>query len=370
MKPIVPRLDLPTAILRLESKMRASHTKAGTLSIVLALLVVALIASGQAPPLLPTERLGAYVVSEGPFPASDGNVDIPIPGADFEASDKPPSWPAGGEVVTSVDAPQGRRYTRIPAHKGGILMTPSVKIVPGCPLFLSFWIKSPVAEWAAINFRADLPLTTFGDHYPGVPATGGRWRHLGYYVLAPADAQTVSFQLQPMKQGPKDEFIVVDDLRLRTATFAEMSADYAAERAGLPPYNDSPRPDDGRNLALSIAKWQGHGTPGKPYVIWAVGSSWTNFLGDGYPLLRAIRERFPDAPELVYRKHAGSGTPWEYVRGWVDQFVAADDHDVILTYTNGSLEGLDALLTTIRRRTTADIIVPRLEALRLEEIGG
>ena len=128
----------------------------------------------------------------------------------------------------------------------------------------------------------------------------------------------------------------------------------------LPPYDDSPRPGDGRNLALSIAKWQGHGIPGKPFVIWAIGSSWTNFQGDGYPLLRAIRERFPQAPELIYRKHAGSGTPWEYVRGWVDQFVAADDPDLILTYTNGSPEGLDALLTTIRRRTTADVIVPSL----------
>ena len=48
------------------------------------------------------------------------------------------------------------------------------------------------------------------------------------------------------------------------------------------------------------------------------------------------------------------------MRGWVDQFVAADDPDLILTYTNGSPEGLDALLTTIRRRTTADVIVPSL----------
>ena len=74
-------------------------------------------------------------------------------------------------------------------------------------------------------------------------------------------------------------------------------------------------------------------------MIWAIGSSWTNFLGDGYPLIRAIRQRFPDAPEIIYRKHAGSGTPWEYVRGWVQQFVAADSPDLILTYTNGSPEG-------------------------------
>ena len=238
-------------------------------------------------------------------------------------------------------------------------MTPAVEIVPGRPYFLSFRIRSPVSEWAAIGFHANLRLITFGDHYPGVPETGGRWRHLGYYVLAPADARTITFQIQPMKEGRKGEFIAVDDIRLRTATFEEMSAAYAGERAELPPYDDSPRPGDGRNLALSIAKWQGHGIPGKPFVIWAIGSSWTIFKGDGYPLIRAIRERFPKVPEIVYRKHAGSGTPWEFVGVWVDQFVAADDPDQVLTYTNGSPEGLDALLTAIRR-TTADVIVPSL----------
>ena len=89
-------------------------------------------------------------------------------------------------------------------------------------------------EWAAVNFRADLRSITFGDHYPAVPDTAGRWRHLGYYLLAPADARTLAFQLQPMKGGPKGAFIDLDDLRLRTATFEEMSAAYAGERAGLP----------------------------------------------------------------------------------------------------------------------------------------
>ena len=44
--------------------------------------------------------------------------------------------------------------------------------------------------------------------------------------------------------------------------------------------------------------------------------------------------------------------------GLGEQFVAADDPDLVLTYTNGRPEGLDALLTSIRRRTTADVIVP------------
>ncbi len=334
--------------------MSVSRVAAGLFTIV----VIASVAADTGPRTA-AGRLGAYVVTEGQFPAPGGTVEIPLSGGDFEASDRAPNWPAGGEVVTSADAPQGRRYTRILAH-GGILMTPTVAIVPGRPHFFSFWIKAPLAEWAAVGFHADMRLITFGDHYPGVPETGGRWRHLGYYVLAPADARTITFQMQQMKEGRTGEFIAVDDVRVRTATFEEMSAAYASERAELPPYDDSPRAGDGRNLALSIAKWQGHGIPGKPFVIWAIGSSWTNFQGDGYPLIRAIRERFPGAPEIVYRKHAGSGTPWEYARGWVDQFVAADDPDLVLTYTNGSPQGLDALLTAIRRRTTADVIVPSL----------
>jgi len=155
--------------------------------------------------------------------------------------------------------------------------------------------------------------------------------------------------------------MAVDDFQLRTASETEMSAAYEAERANLPPYDVTPRPDDGKNLALSVAKWEGRaGLPGKPFLIWAVGSSWTNFQGDGYPLIRAIRQRFPHAPPIVYKKHAGSGTPWDFAYGWIRQFVRAEQPDLILTYTNGSLEGLDALLTEIRRSTTADVIVPSL----------
>ena len=184
---------------------------------------------------------------------------------------------------------------------------------------------------------------------------------MGYYFWFPVQCQTIRFHIRCQPEVPDGDFIAVDDFQLRTASEAEMSAAYEAERANLPPYDVTPRPDDGKNLALSVAKWEGRaGLPGKPFLIWAVGSSWTNFQGDGYPLIRAIRERFPNAPPIVYKKHAGSGTPWDFARGWVRQFVRAEQPDLIFTYTNGSLEGLDALLTEIRRSTTADVIVPSL----------
>ena len=36
-----------------------------------------------------------------------------------------------------------------------------------------------------------------------------------------------------------------------------MSAAYDAERTHVPPWDLTPRPDDGQNLALSVAKWEG-----------------------------------------------------------------------------------------------------------------
>ena len=110
-----------------------------------------------------------------------------------------------------------------------------------------------------------------------------------------------------------------------------------------------------------MAKWEGRaGIPGKPFVIWALGSSFTDRQGDGYELVQAIRQRFPHAPPIIYRKHGGPGTPWEFVYAWVKQFVAAEQPDLIFTYTTGTLEGLDAMLGEIRRHTTAEVIVPTL----------
>jgi hypothetical protein len=148
----------------------------------------------------------------------------------------------------------------------------------------------------------------------------------------------------------------------------------------LPAYDATPRPEDGRHLALSVAKWGRHlalsvakwegraGLPGKPFVISAGGSSWTNFQGDGYPLIRAIHARFPHAPPIVYKKHAGSGTPWDFARGWVQQMVIPEQPDLVFTYTNGSPEGLDAMLTAIRRQTTADVIVASLHFFQWNKV--
>ena len=315
---------------------------------------------------------GLRCITTAPIPAPAAATAIAMPGGDFETGGKTPhGWDiGGGKVVSAADAPQGKAYCRIKAGKGGFFRTPAeIHGEPGKPHFLSFWLRSPVEAWAAISFTSDERLRTFSDQYPGIPATGNQWKRVGYYFWMADQSRTIQFQIQPHDEMPEGQFIDIDDVQLRTATEAEMSAAYEAERAHLPACEVTPRADDGRNLALSVAKWEGRaGVPGRPFVVWALGSSWTNSQGDGYALIRAIRERFPKAPPIVYKKHAGSGTPWDYARGWVQQFVAAEQPDLIFTYTNGTPEGLDAMLTEIRRHTTADVIVPSLHFFQTTKV--
>jgi len=148
-----------------------------------------------------------------------------------------------------------------------------------------------------------------------------------------------------------------------------MAARVESERTKWPPYDISPRPDDGRNLALSVAKWEGRaGIPGEPFRVWAVGASWTGGLASmNYRLENAIRQRFPKAPPIEFKSQTGSGCPWNYARGWISQFVLADQPDLILIYTHGDPEKLDLMLADIRRHSTADIIVPSLHLMGHED---
>ncbi len=143
----------------------------------------------------------------------------------------------------------------------------------------------------------------------------------------------------------------------------------AAQRAGWPDYDTSPRADDGRNLALSVAKWEGRaGIPGEPFRVWAVGASWTAALAStSYRLQYAIQQRFPKAPPVEVMCQAGSGCPWNYARGWIGQFVLAQRPDLILIYTHGDPEQLDLMLADIRRHSTADILVPSLHLMGHED---
>ena len=322
-----------------------------------------LVQAVQAEPGIPRASREMRCVTSKPFPTPPGTTAIPVPQGDFETAGKvPPKWSiSGGTIVTAADAPQGNAYCRLKAGKGGILHTPAISVTPGKPYFLSMWLKNADEHWTMISFTSEERVPSFTNLQPGLPPTGNQWKQVGYYFWLPIPCSTVQFHIDPREESAEGQFTCVDDIRLRTATEAEMSDAYEAQRARLPAYDVAPRPGDGKNLALSVAKWEGRaGIPGKPFVIWALGSSWTAAQGDGYGLIHAIRRRFPQAPPLLYKLHCGSGTPWEYAAGWVKQFVAAEQPDLVFTYTVGSEEGLDAMLNEIRRHTTADIIVPSI----------
>jgi len=338
------------------------HARCRTLAL-LAALVPILSLHATAEEARPPEQSGLVAIGDAYFLVPKGSVEIALPASDFETGGQ---WPQGWvrnrcEVVTADDAPQGNSYCRMSAANRSLFRLPAeTKGQPGQPNLLSFWVKSPARAWASISFTSSERLRSFGAHYPGLPATDDQWKRVGYYFLMPTMADTIGYSCYLLKLDLPDQSISFDDVRLRTATWDEMSAAYEAERAKYPEYDDAPRVDDGKNLALSVVKWEGRGVPGKPFLIWAVGSSWTNFQGDGYPLIRAIRERFPAAPPIIYKKHAGSGTPWDFARGWVRQFVIPQQPDLVLTYTNGTPAGLEQLILEVRRQTTADIMVPSL----------
>lgn len=64
----------------------------------------------------------------------------------------------------------------------------------------------------------------------------------------------------------------------------------------------------------------------------------------------------------------GSDTNYQYARGWVLNEVIAEQPDLILTYTNGTPESLEAMLRDIRSHTTANVIVPSLHLLSNEKL--
>ena len=141
---------------------------------------------------------------------------------------------------------------------------------------------------------------------------------------------------------------------------------YPAWRAQFPERDLSPRPADGANLALTIRKLEQGFDPDRPFLIWAVGSSWTGGLGRGDTLKQRIRERFPNAPEIVYKIAIGSSMPYQYSRGWVNQFVIPDQPDLILFYQHGETGDLEAMLRDIKSKCTADVILGSVHIVRNE----
>jgi hypothetical protein len=144
---------------------------------------------------------------------------------------------------------------------------------------------------------------------------------------------------------------------LRTASGAEPALQ---PPKGAPEYQAPPRPADGGNLALTVQKLERGLDPDRPLLIWAIGSSFTNGLGNGDLLIESIRQRFPNAPKIVYKRIAGNSTSYHFSHGWARHLVIPDQPDVVLLYNFGKTEDLEALIAELRRQTTADILVGSL----------
>lgn len=314
----------------------------------------------------PPDRLGMVTTGETYFPLPEDTREIPVPGGDFETAERMPTgWEsenADTTVIRGDDAPRGDRYLRMPSQEAATAISPPLPIPGNQPLLVSFWwrAESDIFIYLHNNIEENDPrINSSNKEWYTLPDTDGKWRRVGVYARAPAEASslTVQFRCRHTQSAPA---VALDDVRLRTATEGELAAAWQARDKRFPPYPIPPREGDGSNLALSIRKLRGRGRPGQTFVIWALGSSFTNFLGNGEDLRQQIEARFPDAPPIIYRKHVGSGTPYEFVRGWVRQFAVHDYPDLILIYTNGEAEGLDQALRTIRQSCTADVIVPSL----------
>ncbi|MCA9140625.1 MAG: SGNH/GDSL hydrolase family protein [Planctomycetales bacterium] len=129
---------------------------------------------------------------------------------------------------------------------------------------------------------------------------------------------------------------------------------------GAPEYVATPAPADGRHLALTMQKLNDGITPDRPFVIWALGSSYTNMLGNGEFWRDEIPKHFPNAPQIEYHKMVGNSCPWQYLRGWARHLVIPDQPDLVITYTIGKPDDLEKLIIELRKNTTADIIVPSI----------
>jgi len=173
----------------------------------------------------------------------------------------------------------------------------------------------------------------------------------------------LNFELPP---GTVDLTLLIDGMRTTTLPplperlrAAALKADtgFWRWRAKYPERDLSPRPVDGRNLALSIRKLAHGFDPERPFLIWGIGPSYLNFLGDGTDLACHLRQRFPNAPPIVYKKHVGSSVPWRYVLGWANHVVIPEQPDLVLLYGIGLESDLEKIFQTLRRHTTADIVV-------------
>lgn len=112
-------------------------------------------------------------------------------------------------------------------------------------------------------------------------------------------------------------------------------------------------PTDGQHLALTLKKLEHGFDPPRPFLIWALGSSYTNMLGVGEPWKATIPKLFPNAPEIRYEKMVVNSCPWQHLRGLGRHLTIPDQPDLVITCTNGNAADLNKFIIEIKSDTTA-----------------
>jgi hypothetical protein len=278
-------------------------------------------------------RDGLIVLSPQALPIPGDAWHSPVPGAGFEAA-----WPSFVSTTPVAEfanegAPEGTRFAHLTGENLHLNIGP-LAARPGLPHRFSMWI------------RAEEPFSLrLGDEPQNeLPHTRNAWRKLALYFVQPTTATDCRLELRSQTA------LAFDAPALRSATWDELAEAYAREHENYPAHDTIHSTDAGLHLANSVAMWQGKGPPGRPFSICAVGPSWPAELGNGLPLLLAIRRNFPNAPPLTFAS-ASDGT-------------ITTPPDLVL-----ACGADDNLLRELREQSTADIMLaslpdgPSLEAI-------
>lgn len=214
--------------------------------------------------------------------------------------------------------------------------------------------ESPVTGRATCETNA----VYYGKHTPlQMPATAGKWKRVSFFFRTAPGTREASFRFGRSADGKSIE---AKDPHLRDASEEEFTAAWKNWRAHYPERDLSPRPGDGQNLKRFINLLQNPGPGRNEVLVYGIGSSYTNMLGNGERLNQWVRAHFPNAPKVVYKKHVGSAVAYDFTRGWMRQLVLGEDPDLVILYSEGTGEDLDKLLKDFRSHSAADVIVASL----------
>lgn len=258
------------------------------------------------------------------------------------------------EEVTDSDSPGGPSHWL--AGKGPAILALTAPAQGARTYLLSMWVKSSETFSGRVSFVSD--EVYYGKHTPLViPATKGEWKCVSSLFRTAPGSTELSVNLRVPPGGAE---LSLTGVKIREASETEFSKAYANWRSQYPERDLSYQKGFGLNLESFRRKLREPVVPDKPLLVMGIGSSYTNMLGNGERLVQWIREHYPDAPPVHYKKHVGSAVNYAFTRGWMRQHVLEQQPDLVILYSGGEPEDLEKLLADFRSHSSADVIVASL----------